>query len=806
MKLFRQCVLWAAFLIIGLAMTNPVCGEEAVRSVIGHARTGNTLALRLTDGVASLTMHTPRALEFVFAPAQGASNPPSHAIHVLPQAFTAEIEESDNRIVFRSQGIRAEIDKSPFRIRYWLGGRELLGDKCDPMGDSKEVSFRFDVGDDDVLYGCGSRVLGKMNRRGERLPLYNSASYAYADEARQMYYSMPTVVSSRKYMLVFDNGARGSVDLDSRGDGTLQFDAVGGRRAYVLIAGDSWPDLSMQIARTTGSQPMLPRWAMGNITSRMGYHSRAEVESVIDGYRKARIPVDAIVLDLFWFGPSIFGTMGNLDWDLQAFPEPVEMMDKLRADGVQTILITEPLVLTASRNWEQAVEARALATDNQGRPYVFSSFFGDAALVDVFKPEAREWFWSHYKRHTSTGVAGWWGDLGEPETHPDDIRHANGRGEDVHNLFGHSWAGLVYEGMRRDFPEQRPFILMRSGFVGTQRYGILPWSGDVSRSWGGFRSQVELSLQMGLQGVGYMHSDLGGFAGSTRDAELYVRWMQYGVFQPLYRPHAHEEVPPEPIFWDEETQRIVRRSIDLRYQLLPYNYTLMFENSTKGLPLMRPLMYADGRASMLDRLDAYLWGDSFLVAPITSPGQTEREVPLPEGSSWFEFSTDTKHEGGKIVTVPVTMERIPVFVKGGAFVPMSDTIQTTRDYDPARTDVHFYADPSLPSSSGYLYDDDGKTAGAFEKGQYEIVRFAATNDGNESLTITVAGERNPYPGRPDARELRFIIHGLKSKPSVVHVDGVALDHAAWDETARTLSVPVTWSGKRIEITLKTPAG
>ena len=215
-----------------------------------------------------------------------------------------------------------------------------------------------------------------MNRRGERFDLYNSACYGYETNARLMYYSMPAVVSSRKYMLAFDNGARGRMDLDSSGDGLLRFDAVGGRRAYLLIAGDSWTGLAAHVADMTGHQPMLPRWAMGNIASRMAYHTQAEVETVVARYRVEDIPLDAIVLDLFWFGPSIFGTMGDLDWDRRAFPEPVAMMERLARDGVRTILITEPLVLKASKNWADAVAHKALATDADGNPQTFTSFFG----------------------------------------------------------------------------------------------------------------------------------------------------------------------------------------------------------------------------------------------------------------------------------------------------------------------------------------------------------------------------------------------------------------------------------------------
>lgn len=783
----------------------------ALFTMTTHAHTfrNGVLDLPLTNGTLTVTVYSEHAVEVVWSPAEGYPNPPGHALSGPPRPTPCRLTETGSVLHLQTDGMTVEIQCDPPQLRFLHQGRLLLETvPGDPLAEATP-RFRFQLGADEKLFGAGSRVLGKMDRRGEKLDLYNSACYGYEDTARLMYYSMPAVVSSRKYLLAFDNGARGTLDLDSKGNGRLEFSAVGGRRAFLVVAGSTWPDLAAHIADTTGHQPMLPRWALGHIASRMGYHSQNEVETVVKKLRDADYPLDAVVLDLFWFGASIFGNMGNLDWDASTFPEPIAMMDRLRSQGVQTILITEPLILRASCNWSNAVTHGALATNAQGQPYTFTSFFGEAALVDVFSPESRDWFWQFYRRHTHSGVAGWWGDLGEPETHPDDIRHAMGRGDEVHNLYGHAWASLVYEGFRRDFPRQRPFILMRSGFVGTQRYGILPWSGDVKRSWGGFKSQIELTLQMGLQGVAYMHSDLGGFAGELRDPELYVRWMQYGVFQPIYRPHAHETVPPEPVFWNEKTQRIVRRYIQWRYRLLPYNYTLMFENATTGLPLMRPLMYVDDRLTMQDVLDTFLWGDAFLVAPITTPGAQTREIPLPQGAVWVDVATGQRHPGGQTITVPVTLDDMPVFVRAGSFVPMMEVTQHTGDYDGRTIQVHYYADSTVTSSSGQLYDDDGQTFDAPAQHQYDLIHFHSTRTEDGGLEIEINGEGHPYPGRPTERILRLVVHGLSQPPEGVAVDGQPLvitseTDLKWDPKQRELNIPLTWSGAPRQVSIRKP--
>ena len=234
-----------------------------------------------------------------------------------------------------------------------------------------------------------------------------------------------------------------------------------------------------------------------------------------------------------------------------------------------------------------------LAKTPTGQPRRFDFYFGNTGLVDVFDENAQQWFWEPYEMLFEQGVAATWGDLGEPEVHPGDALHwlsdseIQATGDEIHNVYGHIWAKMVYENQVRQYPDMRPLILMRSGFAGSQRYGMGPWTGDVSRSWGGLKPQIELSLQMSMFGLAYNHSDLGGFAGGEKfDKELYIRWLQYGVFQPVYRPHAQEHIAAEPVFHDRETRDIVRDYIKLRYRLLPYNYTLAYDNSTTGMPLM----------------------------------------------------------------------------------------------------------------------------------------------------------------------------------------------------------------------------
>jgi alpha-glucosidase (family GH31 glycosyl hydrolase) len=265
---------------------------------------------------------------------------------------------------------------------------------------------------------------------------------------------------------------------------------------------------------------------------------------------------------------------------------------------------------------------------------------------------------------------------------------------------------------------------MRSGYSGTQRFGIIPWSGDVNRSWGGLKSQMEIALQMGMQGIAYMHSDLGGFAGDKDDTELYTRWLQYGVFQPVFRPHAQESVPSEPVFKDPTTKARVKKAIELRYALLPYNYTLAHKNTQKGSPLMRPLLFECSADTLAYGLSSsYLWGDAFLVTPVVDSAAKTVTVSFPTTSNWYDFYTGkqvqfsetTKNNATQCIAqqqIPVVIDYIPVFVRGGAFFPMIKGISSTSAYNKGKLEIHFYSDDEVTQSSGQLVEDDGLTPGA----------------------------------------------------------------------------------------------
>jgi alpha-glucosidase/oligosaccharide 4-alpha-D-glucosyltransferase len=777
-----------ARLALALAASPLAFGQNADRQFHGFASNHNTLEIATSDGRYLIKPYSANIVETTFIPKGEKLDPASHAVVLEPDGVPAVVKAEGNRIELSTSGITVRVDKAPFRISYAWQGRPLVAEKRGYARSDEIESIEFALEGDEALYGAGARAVG-MNRRGHRFQLYNRAHYGYGKYSELLNFTVPMALSSNKYAIHFDNPQTGWLDFDSRKDGTLRYEVIGGRKTYQVVAGNSWGEIMAAYTSLTGRQPLPPRWTFGNFASRFGYKSEAETRATVDKFIKEKIPLDAIVLDLYWFGKDLKGTMGNLDWDRDTFPHAEQMMADFAKKGVKTVVITEPFVLTTSKRWQEAVERKVLATSTDGKPYTYDFYFGNTGLIDIYKPEGRAWYWNIYKGLKQGGVAGWWGDLGEPEVHPAGLQHATGPAGQVHNVYGHDWARLIAEGYKKEFPNERPFILMRAGYSGSQRFGMIPWSGDVSRGWGGLQSQVEIALQMGMQGLAYMHSDLGGFAGPVLDDELYVRWLQYGVFQPVFRPHAQSDVPPEPVFREAHTKALARDAVRLRYAMLPYNYTIAFDNSQGGMPLMRPVLFEEPEGDVKSISSTYLWGPDFLVAPVVEPGAARKEVYFPvKDSLWFDFYSDQPHRGGITEVLATVPEHMPVFVRAGAFIPLARVVQSTRDYSTRKIDLHYYHDPSVTGATGKLYDDDGATAGAYEQGKYEIVRFSArTVPGKLEIGITTETGKNYAPVK---RAFALKVHNIGARPRSVAIGG--------------RRVPFTWSARRKLLELAVP--
>jgi alpha-glucosidase (family GH31 glycosyl hydrolase) len=800
--------LWYSLLLL---LTQYTFAQNPQRQYKTHRSSKHTLVVQTNDGTLSLRAFNPHIIEVSFEKT-GFQNPDSsHAIVLKPQKTKINLKVTNQTLEWATSALKVVIQKKPFQLSFYRG-KQLITSEAAGYFETKGKQdylkgFAFNLDKNEYLYGTGERAL-PMNRRGYRLELYNKAHYAYSNESKLMGYNIPLVLSSKKYALYFDNAPKGFIDLGKTNPNQLTFESIGGKMTYYFIAAPSLAQVVSQYTSLTGRQPLPPRWALGNIATRYGYRNEDQVKEVVKAYQDKDFPLDAVILDHYWYGKGEIKksvAMGDLDWYAPNWKSGAGLVADLKKQNIQTVLITQPFVLTNSKNFVATSQQGLLTKDAQGKTFVIPDFyFGKTGLLDIFQPATCQWFWSKYKKHINTGVHGWWGDLGEPEMHPSAMRHTQGKADDLHNVFGHYWAKLIAEGYQKEYPKVRPFILMRAGFAGSQRFGLIPWSGDVSRTWGGLQSQIPLALNMSLAGLSYMHSDLGGFAGDKLNPELYTRWLQYGVFQPIYRPHSQEAVPSEPIYYADSTQKIVRKFIKLRYQMLPYNYTLAYENATKGTPLMRPLFFLEPNNQKLYQENSqYLWGNDFLVAPILKKGQTSVQVYFPKGYNWVDFWSDKVYKGGTTATIAVSLDKIPVFVRTGAFIPMVEGLSNTSKYSSKNLTVHYYFDESLKEEQeGLMYEDDGKNAQALKRKKYELLEFEAEPE-DGYFEIEFGRSRRSYKGAPKRRKVTLVIHNKKfttiKKAEKIDKKSVQL---TYDAAKNQTTITFVWKKRKAQLFLK----
>jgi oligosaccharide 4-alpha-D-glucosyltransferase len=696
------------------------------------------------------------------------------------------------------------------------------------FSDSTYRGFRFRLKAGEKIFGGGGRAL-PMDRRGYRLPLQNNPSYGYALGADQLNFSVPFFLSSGGYGVFFDNPSIGYADIGKTNKEQMEVGFTHGAMTVYLIRGQSIGQMVEAFARLTGKQPLPPRWALGNLMSRFGYRSQKEVIETVSAMRRDDFPVDAVILDLFWFGDSIKGTMGNLDWvNKSRWPDPAGMVKQLADSSIQTVLIAEPFVLEGTR---QATASKPhWAVDANGNPFVLQDFyFGKGGLIDIFHAPAQQWFWQQYQKQKKIGIGGWWGDLGEPEKHPTGVYHrlmVDGKerrypAAAVHNIYGHTWSKLLFQQYRKHYPDERLFHLNRAGFAGSAKFSVFPWTGDVSRTWEGLQAQLPLLLGLSINGVPYIHSDAGGFAGGDGDPELYTRWLQFACFTPIFRPHGTalgdydttiKNIPSEPVFWPKPYRDIARNYIKERYRLLPYLYTLAWEQTVKGKPLMRPLYYHSTLDSNLYQADGqYMLGNSLMVAPVVEKGQKTKRIYFPAGN-WYHYHTLEAHKGSCWDTVKLTAEHIPIYIRAGSFMPLKVREMKSAQTYLSDTLVIQYL-PGVASSQWDMYNDDGHSARSLAERKYEVLHFEA-RETDQLISLKVKNDAGYYRGKPNRRLLVFQVPGLQQEPTALKVNGLktpirdrfddsqfryAVPFSIWDPLNRMLYVRVDAGGAGVEI-------
>ncbi len=753
--------IFGTFLLLSTACSN----EANLGKFLSYKFDHHTVLLIGEYGSLTVRVVTDDIFKITVNP--GGITSPDTSYVVLHDSFPPvpfEVLEDDAKIRIISATTQLTIIKKSFRLKFEdRSGKSLLtGLNGNGIAwETGKKTVRFNIAKNEHFYGTGMRG-DAFEKSGQKFDTYNRAQYGYNEALSTMSVNVPFYMSSNGYGVYFDNTFPGVFDFGKTSAKQFEYSAQNGKMVFYFIHGGNYIKTLERYTWLTGRQPVPPKWALGLLQSKYGYKSQDEVLEIAKTFRKKGIPLDALILDLFWFG---FGNMGNINWSSEQWYDPAAMMSKLTSMGIITIPITEPYINETSANFDPAASAGYLVKDKSGQPYVIKNFWsGSSGLLDITSPKAASWWWEFHKSRMLEGVGGWWTDLGEPERHPADMVHEIGSANEFHNIYNLLWARVLFEKHRELYPNKRFFNLTRSGFAGIGRWGTFTWSGDVAKTFEGLSLQPTIMLNMAMSGIGYSHSDISGFARWT-EPEEYARWIQYGVFGPIVRPHSSGQAV-EPWQFGERVEKIAVDYIKLRYKLLPYIYNLAWENSTSGIPLTRPIIlhYPDDRES-IDITDEYLFGKDLLVAPVLSKGIRSRSVYFPEGT-WIDWWTGEWHIGPKREMIDALLDRIPLFVKRGAIIPTAKQ----KDFALQSPDDTLTIDRWPESESKYtLYEDDGASL-SYQSEEFSTTKFNVSVKG-KNILIHKEPSIGSYIGEPEEKFYSFKINGVLTKPDSIRLNG-----------------------------------
>ncbi|HEX8998134.1 MAG TPA: TIM-barrel domain-containing protein [Ktedonobacterales bacterium] len=621
--------------------------------------------------------------------------------------------------------------------------------------------------------GLGERILGAgertepLDKRGYRILFWNTdPPHPHALGTGAMYSSLPfwTVVrpDGRAWGVFLDSAGRADLDAGASDPELMSFGVVDGDLTYYLFAGPTPADVLRQYSELTGRMPMPPRWALGFGQSRWSYFPEAQLREVAQGFRNRRIPCDHLWLDIDYMdGYRVF------TWNPTRFPQPKAMLDELSADGFKVVAIIDPGVKAdpTDATFAEGVERDYFVRHPDGSLFIGSVWPGASVFADFSRADVRAWWGERHRALMDAGLAGIWDDMNEPgltemfapgsgSPHgstmaPDAIHRPQGPDGPTlphtrfHNAFGMQMARATREGLERLRPNERAFVLTRSGYAGVQRYAAM-WTGDNSSRWEHLRLAVSMCLSVGMSGQPFIGFDSGGFFDAATP-EMLVRFMQLGVFFPLYRNHSAMGTPAqEPWAFGQPWEAFCRDAINLRYRLLPYLYTRFEEASRTGAPITRPMAYAfpdDAHVAGLE--DQFLVGADLLAAPALLAGQLRRDVRFPVGA-WRDWLTGERYAGPLTAQVETPIDAAPLFVREGAIVPLGPVMQYVGEVaEESLTLVCALGPEDGARAQGELYEDDGATRD-FERGAWSRTRFTAERSGQR---VTVRAERPEGPYR-----------------------------------------------------------
>ncbi len=753
--------------------------------------TGARAELRTPAAWAELTSITDGIVRVEWHPGENWQNPPTRYLRpspdvTAPASFVgpASSVEPASSVGPAFQPVQARLDAGSLTIEYatnplHLRFRGVQGplvaesSKAPPAYGSTGVAITWEIARTDRIYGLGQNAFVNLNRVGQ---VRTMAADHKARDGGDV--PIALFISTGGYGVVVDNPHLAQFDL--RQPGRITFHSSGGYISYFVLAGPSLGDVLRRYVRLTGRPSLPPKWMFGPSFCRIpggpvaGYRTANEVMQTARTLRRRGIPADVLILDFQWEEH-----IGDLRWDRRHFRRARRMLRELDRQGLQTLVILKPAVNVTARTAPEVVRRRLVLDRLDGSPHACNFHRGRSHFLDVFNPRTRRWYAQQLRQLLADGVAGWWTDEGDWLGYlSQSVRDLSRSPTAMRNLYGDAWCAAI-DKAQRSVTRKRVVNITRSVRIGSQRHGIIVWSGDVSPTWECLAAQIQMGLNMGLSGVPFWTTDGGGFEGPL-SRELYVRWAQFAAFSPITRFHGCG--PREPWHFGPRAEAAVRDVLEWRMRLLPYVYSTAWQAHDAGCPMMRPMAWLDARDRRFASLASqYMLGDSLLVRPVTEPlarirrsGGTVRTELTP--GTWYDFwmndrvwpqATRGRRASRPAVSTAAPLGRIPVFVRGPALVPLADTAACTRHQSWDALTLRVYAgDPRSAWQADFvLYEDDGTTTD-YEMGQCFQTRLHASYEPGAAISLTIDPDRRHRTCAPRHRQWLIELIGLPAKPTV----------------------------------------
>ena len=690
------------------------------------------------------------------------------------------MQSAGDDVILTTSRLKVTVTGKDGAITYHdLDGNQLFQEasrKLTPVKVNGEDTYRAEsfinvYGSREGLYGLGQHQAGVWNYRGESVDISQDNSNI----------SVPLLVSSKGYGIFWNNDSRSR--FNNRFANYLYISSeVADNIDYYFFYGPDFDRIIAAYRELTGPAPMFGKWAYGFWQCKNRYKSQDEILGIARKYRELHIPVDNIVQDWFWWnrkGEHVFN---------KNYPDPKEMVDELHRENFHLMISVWPFFEPGSAVYDE-MEKRGWFVDQfkfAKPPYHTAGM----AVYDATNPEARKYYWQLMdKALFDIGIDAWWLDTTEPETEGQEenilLHHklAIGSGDRYVNIYPLMTTGAVYEGQRSASDKKRVFILSRSAFAGDQRYGVTAWSGDINSDFLTFRRQIPAGLNFALSGIPYWTTDIGGFVSGDPDdpayRELFVRWFQFGTFNPILRVHGTRKTDQNELWsYGADVQQILVSFDRLRYRLLPYIYSLAWKTTSEGYTPMRPLVMdfrADVRAQNTG--DQFMFGPAFLVNPMTEAGATTRRLYLPQ-SRWYDFWTGSAIAGGRTLEADAPLERLPLYIRAGSILPMGpdEEWSTEKPANPIELRIYRGADVDFT-----LYEDENDNYN-YEKGAYTTIPF---HWDDTKRTLTIGDRRGQFPGMLDSRTFRIVL--------------VAENHGAGINPENQPDKSIQYSGKQVSV-------